>query len=45
MIAQDFAKKWVRIDQNIMTDEELKMLITLACYNEYGRFQPISKED
>ena len=45
MIAQDFAKKWVRIDQNLMADEELKMLITLACYNEYGRFQPIPKED
>ena len=44
IIAQDFAKKWVRIDQNLMTDEELKMLITLACYNEYGRYQVVSKE-
>lgn len=45
MIAKDFVEKWVAIDQNIMSDEELKMLITLACYNEYGRFQPIPKED
>lgn len=41
MIANDFAKKWVRIDQQIMSDAELKMLITIACYNEYeSRHQP-----
>ena len=44
MIAQDFVKKWVHLDQKGMTDNELKMLITLVCYNEYGRFQPIPKE-
>lgn len=44
MVAHDFAAKWVRIDQSVMSDAEVKMLITLACYNEYGRFQNISKE-
>ena len=44
MIAQDFVKKWVHLDQKGMTDNELKMLITLVCYNEYGRLQPIPKE-
>lgn len=34
MVAQDFVGKWVKIDQNIMTAIELKMLITLACYLE-----------
>jgi len=45
MIANDFAKKWVRIDQKVMPVAELKMLITLACFNEYGRFQKRSEEN
>lgn len=45
MVARDFVKKWVHIDQAVMSDQELKMLITLACYNEYGRFQTVSKEN
>lgn len=44
MVAQDFVKKWVRIDQSVMSDQEIKMLIALACYNERGRFQTVSKE-
>lgn len=44
MIANDFAKKWVCIDQAVMSDAELKMLITLACFNEYGRFQKNPEE-
>ena len=44
IVVKDFAKKWVRIDSRDMPSGELKMLITLACYNEYGRCQPISKE-
>ncbi len=44
MIAQDFAKKWVRIDQSVMSDAELKMLLTVACYFEHGRFQPIGQK-
>jgi hypothetical protein len=45
MIANDFAKKWVRIDQTVMSDAELKMLITLACFSEYGRFQKDLEEN
>lgn len=41
LVANDFVKKWVRIDQSTMSDGELKMLITLACYYEYGRSQEI----
>ena len=44
LVANDFVKKWVRIDQSTMSDQEIKMLITLACYNEYGRFQAAAKE-
>ena len=45
MITQAFAKKWVRIDESGMSDAELKMLITVACYFEYGRFQPIGQKE
>ena len=41
LIAQDFIGKWVKIDQKIMSVSELKMLITLACYFEYGKFHKI----
>ena len=44
VITRGFAKKWVHVDQNVMSDEELKMLITLACYYEYGKDQPIGRE-
>lgn len=44
MVAQDFVKKWVCIDQSAMSSQEIKMLITLACYNKYCRFQSASKE-
>ena len=45
LVANDFVKKWILIDQSTMSDAELKMLITLACYYEYGRFQEISQEN
>ena len=43
MIAQDFVGKWVKIDQRVMSDREIKMLLTLACYYEYGKYQPIKR--
>jgi hypothetical protein len=45
MVAQDFVGKWVKINQNIMSVLELKMLITIACYFEYGRFQKIGHRE
>ena len=45
MVAQDFVGKWVKINQNIMSVSELKMLITIACYFEYSRFQKIERSD
>ena len=44
MVANDFVGKWVKIDTRVMSDEEVKMLIMLACYYEYGQYQPIDKE-
>lgn len=44
MIAKDFVCKWVKIDQRDMPDSEIKMLLTLACYYEYGKHQPIKRE-
>ena len=44
MIAHDFVGKWVKIDQCVMSDSEIKMLLTLACYYEYGKYQPIKRE-
>ena len=44
MIAKDFVGKWVKIDQSVMPDSEIKLLLTLACYYEYGKYQPIKSE-
>ena len=43
MIANDFVRKWVKIDQKVMTTKEIELLITLACYYEYGQYQPIER--
>ena len=45
MVAQDFVGEWVKINQNIMSVSELKMLITIACYFEHSRFQKIERSD
>lgn len=41
MVAKDFIGKWVKIDQQLMSDKEIKMLITLSCYYEYGKCKSV----
>lgn len=43
MLMREFAGKWVSIGQKIMTAREIEMLLTVACYYEYGQYQPMER--